>query len=89
MWAHTGRDLFYRSASRELVAVGVRTQPTFSTGARQVLFPTQTYEANRNHTSYDISPGDQQFVFIKQVGGSRDIIVVMNWFEELKERVGK
>jgi len=26
---------------------------------------------------------------IKQIGGSRDVVVVLNWFEEMLERVGK
>jgi serine/threonine-protein kinase len=91
VWAHSGRELIYRSAADELVSVEVRTNPTFSVGTRRVLFDVADYEADggTGHVAYDVAPDDQSFVFIRQEGGSRDVIVVLNWFEELLRRTDR
>jgi serine/threonine-protein kinase len=87
LWMHSGDELVYRSLDDDLVSVEVRTEPTFSVGARRVLFDASEYERDMGgHVPYDITPDDQTFVFIKQEGGSRDVIVVLNWFEELLRR---
>jgi hypothetical protein len=72
------------------VSVDVRTEPTFSVGARRVLFDASDYERDvAGHVPFDITPDDERFVFIRQEGGSRDLVVVLNWFEELLRRVGQ
>ena len=43
-----------------------------------------------NTANYDVAPGGQRFVMVQEVElGSEvtQIKVVMNWFEELKQRV--
>jgi serine/threonine-protein kinase len=90
LWAHSGRELIYRNPANELMSVDVRTEPTSSVGARRVLFDASDYERDLlAHVPYHITPDDQTFVFIKQDGGSRDLVVVLNWFEELQGRVGQ
>lgn len=86
MWAHSGRELFYRSGEG-LVAVQVQAGATFAVGSREVLFRTDAYRSNVNHTAYDVSADDETFVFVKSAV-SNELVVVLNWFEELKERVG-
>ena len=86
-WAHNGRELFLRTL-RGLMAVEVRSEPTFSMGTREMLFTTDDYQDNVNHTAYDVTPDDRQFVFVKSAL-SQDLIVVLNWFEELRERAGR
>jgi serine/threonine-protein kinase len=85
-WAHSGRELFYRTGT-DLVAVTVRTTPTFATGQREALFPASAYQVNPNHSAYDVLPDDRGFVFVRNVGGNQSVIMVLNWFPEL-ERVG-
>ena len=71
------------------MAVSVETEPTFKLGTPQTLF-TGPY------TNWDISPDGERFLMLKRVGAEGDesqtenprkIILVTNWFEELKERV--
>ncbi len=85
-WAHNGRELFLRTP-QGLMAVEVRLQPTFSTGNSQILFTTEEYQNNGYHTAFDVSPDDEQFVFVKTTQ-SKDLVVVLNWFEELRARTG-
>ena len=87
VWASNGREIFYRSGNR-LMVVDVTLQPTFSAGPPRMLFqgPYETaLPAN-----FTVSRDGQRFLMIKAVGASRDaprLILVQNWFEELKRRV--
>ena len=48
------------------------------------------YTAVPNHPNYDISLDDQRFLMIQIEEGDveSDVVLVLNWFEELRERVG-
>ena len=45
---------------------------------------------NRTRTLYDVTPDDQRFIMIRDAGGGEaaEVILVENFFEELKEKVG-
>ena len=88
LWSHRGTELFYRDASGNLVAVEVNTNPTFSFGRATVLFPAAGYTSRPFAPQYAVAPDDRRFLMIRPVGsGSPDnIIVVENWFEELKAK---
>ncbi len=89
-WAHSGRELFYRNGRDELVRVEVLGGATFLTGEHQVLFSTRGYRRDAFHRKYDVTPDDQRFVMIRNLGGleATELIVVENFFEELKAKVG-
>ena len=92
VWAHSGRELFYRSGANELVAVQVTDDPTLAVGQQDVLFSMADYLTSNGNPMYDVSPDDRRFVMLR-VGdvetttAALEIVVVENWFEELKERV--
>ena len=92
VWARSGRELFYRNGRQDLVAVAVLPGEAFAMGEQRTLFSAQPYLANVNHRMYDITPNDQRFVMIRvQAEAGRDdtqLIVVENFFEELKAKVG-
>ncbi len=89
MWAHSGRELFYKGGPN-LMSVEVLPGPTFVTGERRVLFSTQGFRSANRHQFYDVTPDDQRFVMIRNLGGQEasELIVVENFFEELKAKVG-
>jgi serine/threonine-protein kinase len=90
VWAHSGRELFYRGG-QNLMSVEVLQGPTFVTGERRLLFSTQQFRSSQNHQRYDVTPDDQRFVMIGNLRGQEasELIVVENFFEELKAKVGK
>jgi serine/threonine-protein kinase len=91
VWAHSGRELFYKNAAGELIAAEIQTTTTFSVGQQRVLFATgAAYEAYAFHLRYDVAPDDQRFVMIRfrTAGDAGELIVVENFFEELKAKVG-
>ena len=87
IWNPKGRELFYRSA-QQMIAVDYTEQPTFSAGKPRILFQGVYTTSPRSLPDYDVSPDGQRFLMLKaaeQVPGQ--ISVVLNWFEELKQKV--
>jgi len=90
-WSHSGRELFYRDASGRLVAVEVKTSPTLSLGRSTPLFPAAEYLSDQFSPQYDVSLDDRRFLMIRPIAASASdkLIVVDNWFEELKAKSRK
>jgi DNA-binding SARP family transcriptional activator/Tol biopolymer transport system component len=86
LWSHRGTELFYRDASGNLVAVGVNADLTFSVGRSRVLFPAAGYASLRFTPQYAVARDDRRFLMIRplETKSPDNIIVVENWFEELK-----
>ena len=63
---------------------------TFLTGEHQVLFSAREYRSDVYHRRYDVTPDGQRFVMIRNLGAEEasELIVVENFFEELKAKVG-
>jgi hypothetical protein len=91
LWSHNGNELFYRNRSGELVAVEVKTIPTFSVGRSTPLFPTRGFASMEWGVTYAVAPDDRRFLMIRPLAtGTPDrLIVVENWFEELKAKSRK
>ncbi len=87
MWSPDGRTIYYW-AGDQLLAATVRTTPTFSATGREPLFRERYYRLDR-HAQYHVHPDGDRFVMVKgEMGEVQGITVVVNWFEELKERMG-
>ena len=90
VWAPDGRELFYLQGT-QLMAVPVVTNAGFTPGTPERLFDAPYY-FGLGGRNYDVAP-DGRFLMIQDVaqsdggGASPAITVVLNWFEELKERV--
>jgi serine/threonine-protein kinase len=85
LWSRDGQELFYRSANK-VVSVAIETEPVFGVGTREVLFE-EAYVGRIVLANYDIHPDGERFVMIKTGEESGELIVVLNWFEELRRRV--
>jgi Tol biopolymer transport system component/tRNA A-37 threonylcarbamoyl transferase component Bud32 len=90
MWSHSGRELFYRSAAGDLVAATIAPGASFRVVSERALFSARAYMSDFLDHAYDVSPDDRSFLFIR-IPPSADspLVVVLNWFEELKAKVGK
>jgi hypothetical protein len=97
LWSPDGRELFYRSGDRYM-AVPVKTELTFSFETPKVLFQgTYVIPSTTSFLSnWDIHPDGNRFLMIKPptAAGSEStsaepckINIVLNWFQELKEKV--
>jgi Tol biopolymer transport system component len=88
-WSAYGNEIIYRNTSGDIMAVAVRTAPTFSVTKPRRLFVAKRSEFLLN--GYTVSPDGQRILMIRRVGaGVPDkLIVVENWFEELRGKARK
>ena len=89
VWNPQGGELFYRSGNR-VMAVAVDTDSGFAAGTPQMLFEGSYLPTNASFPFYDVSPDGNRFLMLEPVlsqSGATQIHMVLNWFEELRERV--
>jgi serine/threonine-protein kinase len=88
-WAKNGQELYYVDPLFALMAVPVDTSgPKFSFGNPSKRFETSAQEPYQPR-DYDVAP-DGRFLIVKTTKTdqkSPGIVVVLNWFEELKSKV--
>ena len=75
-----------------MMALDLTTQPTFSAGKPKMLFERKYFTSDFPlvGTAYDVSADGQRFLMVKdteQASAVTQINVVLNWFEELKQKV--
>ncbi len=92
IWSRNGQELYYRSRSGTLMAVPIQTSPSFVPGRLRELFPVAGFRTSGSAAAYDIDVSGERFIMVSVADtpdgtSSRQINVVLNWFEELKERV--
>ena len=96
LWSPEGSELFYRpraSLARTLRSVDIVTQPAFAFSNEQTL-PVEGFNVVSSYRDYDMSPDGERLLMVFPADQSDSgeparlqINIVLNWFEELKERV--
>jgi serine/threonine-protein kinase len=86
LWAPDGNRLYYRAGAR-MIAVHVTTSPTFAVTTRDTLFEGP-YTTEPYHPNYDVTPDGKGFVMVRPVEKNRQLVMVVNWIQELRQRVG-
>jgi Tol biopolymer transport system component len=86
-WGRDGSELYYRNKGW-MVAVPIQTGSEFSAGAPQPLFEAPYDEAGAFYANYSVTK-DGEFVMVRSDEENRaeNLIVVLNWFRELEQRV--
>jgi eukaryotic-like serine/threonine-protein kinase len=89
-WRRDGKELFYLSLERKLMAVEVKTVPTFEYGVPKELFQTPVFRAEGFPLvfAYDVAPDGNRFLVLGAAdsGGanSSPVTVVLNWAAGLR-----
>jgi Tol biopolymer transport system component len=80
-WSRDGREIFYLSANRELVAVPVRTAPSLELGTPVTLFTLKGPAWN----GFDVSADGKRFLAVvpEVVANEQPLTVVLNWTAEI------
>ena len=93
LWSRDGRELYFHSLDgRQMLAVPMQPGSTLKAGRPQVLFEAAMSIQGVGVRPYDVAP-DGRFLIIRSVqtesggGTPSNIIVVLNWLEELKRLV--
>ncbi len=89
VWNPNGRELFFRRGEK-MMSVDIATQPSFAAGKLRLLFEGP-YQPLPAATNFDVSPDGQRLLMLKPSAAAEaaptQINVVLNWFEELKQKV--
>ena len=87
-WTKAGRELVYRNG-RRVMAVSV------DPASGQLGTPTELFhgdfENSGNLSNYDVTPDGERFLMLRRAVGAnpRQIVIVTNWFKELRRLVPK
>ena len=87
LWAPDGRRIYYRAGAALMVAT-IAASPTLAVVARDTLFEGR-FTTDPWHPNYDIAPDGKHFAMLQPVEENRDLVVVVNWIQELRRRVGE
>ena len=90
VWSPDGTQLFFLSGP-ELMVVRVETEPTFTSTTPEVVFNLVDFTLVPGR-EYDIAPDGDRFLFQRGQGeqvaaGTASLVFVLNWHQELLERV--
>jgi protease II len=95
LWSPDGRELFYRNGD-SVMAVIIENEATFKAEKPATLFRTTNIGFNFmiEGRTWDIHPDGKRFIMIQSAESGesstaipRQINIVLNWFEELKQKV--
>ena len=90
VWGPGDEELFYLQDGNKLMAVKISFEPELRFEAPQTLFESPYSHGVVKTPTYDVGP-DGRFLMIKPVAeegqARRELILVQNWFEELKRLV--
>ncbi len=68
-----------------MMAASVETRSGFSVGSRTQLF-VGAFATDDVFPSYDVTRDGQRFVLVQSEVSSSDVIVLLNWFGQLRPR---
>ena len=91
LWSRDSRELFYVTPANVVMRVVVEPGDSFRFGSPETVLDGRYFlPGGTNSRTFDISRDGQRFLMIKTVAGSASenatnaLVVVQNWFEELK-----
>jgi hypothetical protein len=95
VWRRDGKELFYFDKSGALTTVAIHQGSEWRAGIPAKLLEPHYIRGNSaTAPTYDVSLDGQRFLMIKRVDDPKDatpasIVLVQNWFEELKRVAGE
>jgi WD40 repeat protein len=81
VWAHSRRELFFRSGD-SLMSAAVALSPAFAVTGRRPLF-TGSFVSGDAYREYDVAPDDQHFVMLSGGAGRSTLIGLQHAFDRL------
>jgi serine/threonine-protein kinase len=94
VWSRSGRELFFVNAADKMAVAAVRPAASFEYSKAQVLFdiPVSYRGTLSPFRTFDVSADGKRFLMLKNLASAdttqrRSLVVVQNWFVELKARM--
>ena len=88
VWSPDGTEIFYRDDTRMFGVPVTSGDGELTLGEPRVLFEGDFAPGFFGFVNYDVTSDGERFLMLRQVEGSEvPIVIVLNWFEELKRLV--
>jgi serine/threonine-protein kinase len=94
VWAHNGRELFFRDGEGWMRVATYASDPTFEVLSLESLFDASSFRANTSWHFYDVDQDDQRFLMMRRVpppptpASPPRLILIQNFFTLIEERTG-
>jgi len=87
-WTAGGHEIDYLSLDQHMMAVAIRSSPSFDPGTPQSLFATKVLFPGNQRAHYDVSADGRSFVMFVQTlqQALPTTTVVVNWTSEIAKR---
>jgi serine/threonine protein kinase len=91
LWSRNGRELFYMAQSNELMAARLETAGGVRVVDQTALFDRSQYNISApDAPEYDVTPDGQRFIMSRPLTrSSEQLVMVLNFFEELRAAGGR
>ncbi len=91
LWAHSGKELFFRNNHNDLVVAQISTAPSFTVTSQKVLFPLAGMAFGAEIQPYVVGLDDKHFLMMREtVAAEAGLLVVNeNWFDEIRAKAIK
>ncbi len=86
-WSPTGHELFFNAPVHRLMSATYRATPTFAVERRDVVLSDSVAAALGLTGAYEVAPDGQRFLMSIARNEGFGLMMVDNWFEELKRKV--
>jgi hypothetical protein len=88
-WRQDGKELFYLSAEGKIMAVPVKTDPSFEAGSPVALFQAHRRQpvSAQDMFSYDVTSDGQRFLVATRIDEANPapLTIYLNWAAELEK----
>ncbi len=86
-WRRDGKELYFISSDRKLMAVDIKADATFQSGLAQALFDVRVSGLVDVRGHYAVSADGRRFLvnWLGEGGGSSPMTVVLNWTSALRK----
>jgi Tol biopolymer transport system component len=91
LWSPIGRELFYRNGDK-MMAVTLETKPAFAVSKSRLVFEAPYAHISSDIPNFDVARDGQRLLMVKENQEKATVTrlnVVVNWFEDLKQRSAK
>jgi serine/threonine-protein kinase len=86
LWSPDGKRILYRvGAGTGIIAATIATTPSLAVTTRTPLVDGP-YESDIYHPNFDVAPDGQTFVMVRPLAETRQVVLVVNWLQELRQR---
>jgi len=89
-WAHSGRELFYRTPGGDLMSRRVDViGDVIRLGEVVSLFDASSFQSNPGEREYDVALDDQRFMMIQTRESTSTLTMVYHWLDVLEAMLGR